>query len=136
MLRSPWEVVPFDSNTIQIVDLLQCKIDLIGFQEKSSSSGRKILSITKASPEDGLPKAESPVGEIDIFKEVLQEANESCSEALMNLDSLLTILDEIKDEYYAITGRTNMLMSKCESLLEEQVYSVSNCLKFAHLFII
>lgn len=132
MMRSPWEVVPFDSNTIQTVDLLQSRINLFGIQHKSSSRGRKNLQFTVASPEDDVVdtteilKAESPAGEIDIFKEVLQEANECCSEALINLDSLLTTLDEIKDEYYAITGRTNMLMSKCESLLEEQVSAMSN----------
>ena len=58
------------------------------------------------------------------LKEILHEANESCSDALINLDSLLTTLNKIKNEYYAITGRTNMLMTKCESLLEQQVYRI------------
>ena len=50
----------------------------------------------------------------------LEAAQQECSTSLEHLDTLLTTIHSMKQSYYDVTGRTNNLMAKCESLLEEQ----------------
>jgi hypothetical protein len=51
----------------------------------------------------------------------LVEVENKCSSFLLKLDEILMILDDISLSHEEITGRTNVLMMNCESLLEQQV---------------
>jgi hypothetical protein len=54
----------------------------------------------------------------------LTEVETMCSSFLYKLDEILEVLDEISTSHEEITGRTNVLMMNCESLLEQQVAQI------------
>jgi hypothetical protein len=62
--------------------------------------------------------------EVNQFQFALAEAEVSGRQSLEMLDSLIQLLHQIRSSHDEVTGRTNSLVSKCESLLDQQVIAL------------
>jgi hypothetical protein len=88
-------------------------IIIASYQSPGQSTELPISSQTLTIQRAALPIYET-------FKS-LTEAETICSSFLFKVDEILLVLDEISTSHEEITGRTNVLMMNCESLLEQQV---------------
>jgi hypothetical protein len=77
----------------------------------SSSSGKGTSS--------SLPESSDQIT-LSSIQSYLEESDISCSTAEELIDNLVNTVHNVKSSYYDVTGRTNSLMAKCESLLDEQ----------------
>ena len=60
------------------------------------------------------------------------EINDACRQSLESLDSVLLMIQDVKSAYFDVTGRTNSLVQKCETLLDQQVsfFNFFDCFNF------
>ena len=81
----------------------------------ASSSGDSVANCTPSSH-----RYHTPLQDETVFS-ALSAVESSCSSFINSLDEILGVLDEVGRAHSDVTGRTNVLMENCESLLEQQV---------------
>jgi hypothetical protein len=89
-----------------------------------ASSGAETMSPKRSSESDGengLTSAKDlSLGGIDGLHAALIQTEHTCSNFIGDLDKMLLTLQELANSQDSVTGRTNLLMMSCESLMEEQ----------------
>ena len=56
----------------------------------------------------------------DAIHDLLQNVETACKSFIDNLDDMLGALEKVEQAHSDVTGRTNVLMVNCETLLEQQ----------------
>lgn len=113
-----WDLCQLDVETNQKLDELENETKKNNLNTKidvPSSSSSSTLTLATIGQEVGINQ------NILHLQQVLTTTDDSCRQSLRLLDTVLLTIHSIKEIYYDVTGRTNNLMAKCESLLEQQV---------------
>jgi hypothetical protein len=110
---SVWELCHVDPVVVEELDFIQEEWN--GADTKHS---HEILTEVPSSSSAGFHSKEALDNKI---QSLLCDTNESCKTALEVLDSVLIIVQDVKNAYFDVTGRTNSLIQKCEDLLDQQV---------------
>lgn len=112
-MLSLWEYCDIDDVQIHNLDVISKSLEEIDLSYS--------VSITQSS-------GEVECNENNPHRNILRclhSVEASCGEFIQQLDEILTVLDDISRAHNDVTGRTNDLMTNCESLLERQVYVFS-----------
>lgn len=114
MQNSVWEYCSLNPDLA--VDVEEFQIKLNNRWSNKANQDKNSLELASTSSSTLHDKRHSMAH----MQELLEACDHSCRDSLESLDQLLTTIHGIKTSYYDVTSRTNSLMSKCESLLEEQ----------------
>ncbi len=123
-----WDRCQIDGTLTQYLD----DFSKLGTGENSKSASASFIetklseattNLSSLSP-TSFPSSSSSSSSTEIYQlqHSLSAAEQSGRHALQHLDELLQIIHQIRSAYDDVTGRTNSLMSKCESLLDQQVH--------------
>ena len=118
-MMSVWDYCNIDPLLVEQFEDLQR--DLCEYQAPQDTS-----TATTSAPSSSSAKVSSIYGSSanSVDKQVqsiLYDTNESCRASLESLDSLLLMIQDVKSAFFDVTGRTNSLVHKCETLLDQQV---------------
>jgi hypothetical protein len=119
MTTTIWEHCVLDSNTQEILSEI----------EKSwiESSGTNLNSLTETNSVENHSNDEKNSilaenqSEGSITQSELHSLEQICDQYLQKVDFSLQLISEISKEYHDVTSRTNILIQRCENLLEQQV---------------
>lgn len=109
--KSVWDVCQINPQLLRDLDEFEalCRND---FQVSTSDT-----IVAKENNSGEVAK----VGNVDGFQHGLSKAEESGRTTLESLDNVTRLIHQMRSAYDDVTGRTNTLVSKCESLLDQQV---------------
>lgn len=110
MKKGLWDLCQLNSHFLCDLDEFDALLRNEAAQHKSTGEEAK-----------GEKDLGSKEARADGFQNELSQAEESGRITLQNLDSVIQILHQMRSAHDDVTGRTNSLVSKCESLLEQQV---------------
>jgi hypothetical protein len=110
MKKGLWDLCQLNSHFLSDLDEFDALLRNEAAQHRSAGEE------TKGEKDLGSKEARA-----DGFQNDLSQAEESGRITLQNLDSVIQILHQMRSAHDDVTGRTNSLVSKCESLLEQQV---------------
>lgn len=112
MKRNLWDNCQLNAKNSGVVEELS---ELLATSTKSPEpiSAAIVMGFTADIP--------SLLSEVHSFQHGLSSADTKGREVLEQLDSLIQAVHSVRSSYDEVAARTNSLMSKCESLLDQQV---------------
>lgn len=119
MVKSVWDLCYLDSEFLAQIESIN-----------SISTNKSSCNSLKASPEVTEKIGVGAISSICNLQDSITEAENACTNSLILLDNILTVLNDVSSAYSDVTGRTNNLMINCETLLEQQVSHISFQISF------